>query len=349
VVPLLLVLVFAAQRSVVFVSMLLDHVFFSRLRWTRATRPIVIVGNPRTGTTFLQRFLADEGFGAGMELFLMLYPSLLLQTLLKPFMPLLERISPAKFHSTAAHQTSLTSVETDDVAVLFRYLDGFFLYGFFLSFDDEDMLPSVDPKLRDTSARDFGWLDQLWRRSMVLHRAERNVAKLFSLAVRLPRFLERFPDAHILYMVRDPVAVIPSSMSLVIGVLERAFGFWSLPEAVRQRWLDRMYTAWILLFRRFHDDWISGAIDKQRVLVVRYDRMMVDFETVMDEICAFVDHEMTPKLAEVVKARAAKQRSYESEHQYDLAKFGLSEARIREDCAFYYETFLGGPAGRKVG
>jgi hypothetical protein len=340
VIPLLLAPLFGLLRTLVWLGMTLDLVFFPRLRATRASRPIVIVGNPRTGTTFLQRFLADEGFGSGMELFLMLYPSLLLQRMLAPIMPLLEKLSPARFHSTEAHETSLTSVETDDVAVLFRYLDGFFLYGFFLSFDDEDMLPSVDPKLRDTSARDFAWLDALWRRSLVLHRADRNVAKLFSLAPRLPRFLQRFPDAQILYLVRDPVEVIPSSMSLVIGVLDRAFGFWSLPDAVRKRWLDRMYHAWIMLFRRFHDDWTSGAIDRQRVLVVRYDRMMAEFETVMGELCAFLQHPMTQELRETVAKRADKQRRYQSEHRYDLAKFGLSEAQIRNDCAFYYETFL---------
>ena len=88
--------------------------------------------------------------------------------------------------------------------------------------------------MRDTSKRDFAWLDELWRRSLVLHKADRNIAKLFSLAVRLPQFLERFPEAQILYMARDPLSVIPSSMSLVIGVLDRAFGFWSLPEEIRQ-------------------------------------------------------------------------------------------------------------------
>jgi len=340
VVPLFVALIFSGQRLLVWLAMSLDHVFFPRLRRTRAQRPIVIVGNPRTGTTFLQRFMADQGFGAGMELFLMLYPSLVLQRMLKPFMPLLEKVSPAKFHSTEAHHTSLTSVETDDVAVLFRYLDGFFLYGFFLSFDDEDMLPSVDPKVRDTSERDFAWLDALWRRSLILHGSQRNVAKLFSLAPRLPRFLERFPGAQVLYMVRDPVEVIPSAMSLVIGVLDRAFGFWSLPEAQRQRWLSRMYVAWIMLLRRFHDDWTRGAIDKQRVYVVRYDRMMIDLETVMEEMCTFLDHPMTPELRSTIAKAAQEQRSYKSEHRYDLAKFGLSEAQIRRDCAFYYETFL---------
>src|SRR5688572_4211120 len=266
--PLLFACVFLLLRSLVWLGMQLDKLFFPRLRRTRAARPIVLVGNPRTGTTFLQRFLVDAGFGAGMELFLMLYPSLVLQRLLRPLLPTLEKLSPARFHSSAAHHTSLSSVETDDVGVLFRYLDGFFLYGFFLSFEDEDALPAVDPRLRDTSQRDFAWLEELWRRSLVLHDSERNVAKLFSLAVRLPRFLQAFPGAQILYMARDPVEVIPSSMSLVTGVLDKAFGFWSMPEAARAEWLERMYRAWVLLFARFHEDWVGGAIDRERVFLV---------------------------------------------------------------------------------
>ena len=339
VVPLFLAVMFLFLRLGVGTFMALDHLS-SRFRKTRAHRPIVIVGNPRTGTTFLQRFMAAEGFGSGMELFLMLYPSLLLQRMLKPFMPLLEKVSPAKYHSTAAHHTSLSSVETDDVGVLFRYLDGFFLYGFFLSWDEEDMLPTVDPRVRDTSERDFAWLEKLWRRSLVLHGGERNVAKLFSVAPRLPRFLESFPEAQILYMARDPIAVIPSSMSLVIGVLDRAFGFWSKPEPVRKRWLDRMYRAWIMLFRKFHDDWVSGAIDRKRVYVVRYDRMMMQFEDVMNEMCTFLGHEMTPELVAKVKSEGEKQRKYESEHKYDLKKYGLTEEQILKDCAFFYDTFL---------
>ncbi len=340
VVPLFLAVLFGFLRTMVAVCMALDPILFPRLRRTRATRPIVLVGNPRTGTTFLQRFLSDHGFGAGMELFLMLYPSLLLQKFLRPLLPLLEKLSPAKYHSTEAHHTSLSSVETDDVGVLFRYLDGFFLYGFFLSFEEADAIREFDPRVRDTSARDYGWLDALWRRSLVLHDAERNIAKLFSVSVRLPSFLEAFPQAQILYMARDPLAVIPSSMSLVIGVLDRAFGFWKLPDDIKQRWLERMYRAWILLLQKFHEDWTTGAIDQSRVYIVRYDRMMLDLENVMAEMCTFLQHELTPELRAIVKAQADKQRSYESEHKYNLAKYGLTEEQIRKDCAFFYESFL---------
>lgn len=340
VVPLFVAVLFTLLRTLIWITMALDHVLFPKLGKVRPRGPIVIVGNPRTGTTFLQRFLSDEGFGSGMELFLMLYPSILLQRLFRPFLPLLEKISPARFHSTEAHETSLSSVETDDAALLFRYFDGFLLYSFFLSFDEEDLTSAVDPRVRDTAERDFAWLDALWRRSLVVHGTDRNVAKLFTLVARLPQFLERFPDAKILYMARDPLAVIPSTMSLVIGVVDRAFGFWSKPADVRERWLERMYRAMVLLLRRFHEHWTSGLIDRDRVFIVRYDEMMQDFEGVMSEMCVFLDHEMTPELAATIEQRGKKQRGYKSEHRYDLAKFGLTEDRIRRDCAFFYQTFL---------
>lgn len=331
---------FSLIRLVVWIGMTLDRVFVPKLRTTRVKSPIVLVGNPRTGTTFLQRFLSDEGFGAGMELFLMLYPSVLLQRLLRPLLPLLEKVSPARFHSTEAHETSLGSVETDDAALLFRYFDGFLFYSFFLSFDEEDLTSSVDPRVRDTSARDFDWLERLWRRSLVVHGTDRNVAKLFTLVARLPQFQRRFPDAKILYMARDPLEVFPSTMSLVTGVVDRAFGFWNRPEEERRRWLERMYRALVMLLERFHEHWTNGDIDRERVFVVRYDEMMQSFEHVMERMCRFLDHELTPELRAVVAARGAKQRAYRSEHRYDLAKFGLDEARIRADCAFFYETFL---------
>jgi hypothetical protein len=127
VVPLFIAVLFGLLRTVVAIGMALDHVFFPRLARTKANRPIILVGNPRTGTTFLQRFLAEAGFGSGMELFLMLYPSLTLQKLLRPFLPFLEKVSPAKFHSTEAHETSLSSVVSYEVGFLFRFMYCFLL------------------------------------------------------------------------------------------------------------------------------------------------------------------------------------------------------------------------------
>jgi hypothetical protein len=342
--PLFAGLGFSLLRLLVVMGQALDLVLSSRLRKTELRSPVVIVGNPRTGTTFLQRFLVDNGVGCGQELWRMLYASLVVQFFVRPFLPLLEKLSPARHHSTVAHKTSLVSVETDDVSFLFRYFDGFFLYGFFLAFDEEEHVDLFDPRLRDTTERDFRWLERCWRRSMVAHRSDRVVAKLFSLSPRLSRFQERFGDARVLYMVRDPLSVIPSAMSLVTGVLDKKFGFWSLDEGLRARYLERLYLALVDLMRRFHEDWEGGRIDRERVFIVRYDRMMADFDGLMEEMLTFIGHTPDESFKARIATQAEKQRAYRSGHAYDLSRFGLDEARIRQDCRFLYEGMLATPA-----
>ncbi len=327
-------------RLGVALAMALDPLFFPRLRTTTVRAPVAIVGNPRTGTTFLQRFLVDTGAGAGQQLWRMVYPSLVLQTLLRPFVPFLERVSPARYHTTVAHDTNLLSVEVDDVSVFFRYFDGFFLYGFLLGWHETDFKDDFDPRVRDTSERDFAWLEAVWKRSLVWTGRDRVIAKLFSVGTRTPAFMARFPDAKVLYMARDPLAVIPSTLSLVTGVLDKMFGYWSLPEAVRKRHTERLYAGLVQILQRFHEDWTEGRIDKSRVRVVRFDRMMSDFEGEMTDIAKFLDWQPTDAQWAEIRRVAAEQRTYKSAHTYDLARFGLDEARIRRDCAFVYDTFL---------
>ena len=152
------------MRTFVSIGLLMDKLFFKIARKPSLQSPIVIVGNPRSGTTFLQRYLIQSNLGCGAQLWQLLYPSIVLQKLIKPLLPLLEKISPARHHSTAAHKTSLTSIETDDVGLFFRYFDGFFLYGFLLSFADEDLFEYFDPRVRNTSKRDFDWFESVWTR-----------------------------------------------------------------------------------------------------------------------------------------------------------------------------------------
>ncbi len=323
------------------VGMALDLLFIRGLRRARLERPIVVAGNPRLGTTFLHRFLVEQKVGAGLRLWEMIVPSIILRRIVRPFLPILEAVSPVRHHATVAHDTSLTSVETDDASLLFRSFDGFFLYGFIFAFAEEDYRGMFEPTGRDTSKRDFDWFERLWRDNAFRHGPQRVVAKLFSLGPRMPKFLERFPDARVLYVARDPVQVIPSGLSLVTGVLDKRYGFWKLPEPIRRRYLDRLYDAFVLLLKTFHDDWVGGRIDKERVMIVRYDRMMRDFEVLMGEVLPFLGVEKTPGLGEQIAKVAAAQKSFKSKHAYDAQKFGIEEERIRKDCAFVYETFLG--------
>ena len=331
VVPLIAAYLWANIRLVGAVGMALDGLFFPKLRTTRSRSRSSSSGNPRTGTTFLQRFLADQGYGAGMEVFRMLHPSLLVQAILQPFLPILEAVSPARYHSTKAHDTSLASRSRPTTWACCSATST-------ASSCTGSSSPSTSRTTRASSSPRSATPPRATspgsRRSgsgaswPTTH--DTVIAKLFSLGTRLPQFLKSFPDARILYMARDPLATIPSGMSLVTGVLDNAFGFWKLPEDVRNRWIERLYNGLVELQRRFHDDYVSGRIPKDQVYVVRYDRMMSDFEGLMDDMHA-VPRRRRPTEAQrkAIAEQAEKQRSYKSEHAYDLAKFGLDEARIR--------------------
>lgn len=340
--PLFTVIGFLLLRAINAVGLALDHLFCPQIRRLKIARPIVIVGNPRSGTTFLHRFLVENDFGAGMRLWKMLFPSLTIQTLLRPFVPLLERFSPAKHHASAAHATSLTGIETDDPALFFRYFDGFFAYGFFLAWAAEDVRALFDPAIRDTSARDFAFLEKMWIRHLIGEKKSRMIPKLFSLTVRIPQFLQKFPDAKILYMVRDPLSTVPSGMSLVTGVLDSRFGFWHLEKEKRERYIGRLYSGFLDLSLRFQRDYVSGRIPKESVMVVTYDRLMADFDQLMLEILAFIGLAPSDELMAIIRTTAERQRHFKSEHHYDLQRFGLSEAQIRADYAPIYATFLRG-------
>ena len=338
--PIITGIIIFLLRIVVAMGRVLDLLFFPQIVRNSIKEPIMIVGNPRSGTTFIHRFLVNNGIGTGSQLWQMLYPSIILQKVIKPFLPFLEKVSPTRHHSTAAHATSLQSVETDDAGIFFRFIDGFFHYGFILSWANENLFDWVDPKQRNTSKRDYQWLESIWLRNQYLAGSDRTVGKLFSLSVNLPEFLMEFPDSKILYIIRDPLSVIPSGLSLITGVLDKRFGFWNLPIEKRQHFIDRLYYGLMQLQLRFHDDWINGRIDKSMVLIVPFDRMMYDFDKLMNEILKFIDHLPSDDLIEEINKTAEKQRNFKSAHEYDLGKFGLSSEKIKSDCAPIYETFL---------
>ena len=338
--PIITAVVLSVLKIAVFSGMFLDRIFFYKINSYQLKRPIIIVGNPRSGTTFLHRYLIRNKIGMGGELWKLLYPSIILQKIVKPFLPLLEKISPTRHHSTVAHKTSLQSIETDDASIFFRFFDGFFLYGFIMSWADEDLFSWFDPKQRDMSKRDYKWLRSIWTRTLIDSSTDRYIGKLFSVSTNVPSFLESFPDAKILYMVRDPLSVIPSGLSLVTGVLDKRFGFWSLPENRRAHFINRLYKALIELQVRFVTDWNSGVIDRKRVMLVQFDDLMQNFDSLMTEIVEFVSHTPDEVMIADIEETAKKQREFKSKHEYDLSKFGLSKSQIKEDAKIIYDTFF---------
>ena len=338
--PLFTVFGFILLRGVNSFGMVVDSLLFPKLRRVKIEKPIIVAGVPRSGTTFLQRFLIELEIGTGVRLWKSLIPSLTLQAPLKPLIPYLEKFSPAKHHTNVIHHTSLQSMETDDAALFFNFFDGFFAYGFYVAWAKENFKEMFDPNIRDTSKRDFSYLEKLWLRNSISEKNDRVVSKMFSLPARIPQFLDKFPDAKIIYLVRDPLATVPSVMSLVTGVLDSRFNFWDLPHEKRERYIHRLYAGLLDLSLRFQKAYVNHKIPHENIMIITYDRLMSDLETLMTEIFHFIDESPSEDLVKKIKSVAEKQRNYKSQHKYNLAKFDLSVEKIRSDYAPIYTTFF---------
>jgi omega-hydroxy-beta-dihydromenaquinone-9 sulfotransferase len=311
----------------------IDPFFFPSVRNPRIESPIVIAGLPRTGTTFLQRWLHAEGVGTGQELWRILCPSATLQAVARPLVPYLEPFSPTRHHPPEIHRSGLSEVEADDASLFLHHLDGFFLYGFLLAHADEDLREWIDSRVRDTSARDYAWLRRCWARNLASTGGTRVLAKLFSAGGDIPALLRAFPDARVIYTRRDPRECIPSAMSLLTSVLDAELGFHSLPKELQRRYLDRIYDALVELMRRFHQDWSSGAFPQEQVFLLPHQELRSDFSGTMHRLLEWLGHPVGSALEARIQVQASQQTSRASGHRYSLSEYGLDEAAILRDCA----------------
>jgi len=349
--PFLVLAWLTTLRCFVAITWRLDSIFFRGFRRQVIDRPIFIIGNPRSGTTFLHRFLAEQGDVVGFRAYQMLVPSLTGRALIRPLLPLLASLNPGKHHAAAAHETSIDALETDDAAMFIRFVDGVFLYGYFLCWDDADpsnMFEQLEPGSPQTE-RDLDFYQQCLKRNLHESGKPRVLGKLFTFPPRIDDVLRRFPDAKLIYMVRDPCETLPSGLSLLTGVQEQHFHISRLPEPTRARFIARVAAGLSLLLTRFVERYRSGEIPAENLMIVRYPDLMADLEGTMARVLEFAELDASPQFRARVREVAEQQRTRASKHRYSLEHYGLDAQSIVDDLAEVYRTFdLAPPEGTSL-
>ena len=89
--------------------------------------PILLIGAPRTGTTFLHRFLHEQGVGRGPELWEILFPARLSHWMIKPLLPILEKKKFLRRDIILLTFTNfLRSIEVEEAGLLFHFVMVFY-------------------------------------------------------------------------------------------------------------------------------------------------------------------------------------------------------------------------------
>ncbi|MCP4606401.1 MAG: sulfotransferase [Proteobacteria bacterium] len=323
-----------------------DHLLHPGFKKVAIDRPVFIIGNPRSGTTFVHRFLLNTEQLAAFSLWEMLFPAITGRKTLGRIIDRLAPLSPARYHSSDAHETSLRDVETDDLLELFHFLDGGFAWSYFFAWNDvwgsDKSKRYFEPKEEKPSKTKalLKYLEGCWKRNMYFKNSSRFIAKSSQLTLRIPQLIERYPDCKLIYIVRDPLQTIPSGMSLLEGALDRSYGgLERAPIKKRSQYLENLYQASCQLYRGFEETKSNGGISPNNLRIVPYPQLMNDLEGTMEDLNDFLELEPSGAFFDKVRAQAKKQRSHKSKHKYSLERFGLNEERIRRDLDFVYHNY----------
>lgn len=237
--------------------LLMDHLFFPGFRRQKVEKPLFIIGNFRSGTTYLHRLLAEDAQFSAMKTWeIYLAPSILQRRVITALAGLdkrcggwlaglARRIDRHLFSGIPLHKISFFEPEEDE-GLLLPGWDTLFSWWFYPEdpqirryFDFDRALP------RGERRRIMNFYRACLRRHLYSHGGGRiYLAKNPCATPKIASFLETFPDARFIYLYREPqqtVASILSWFSVTWGLFCDLPDPHPNPEAVLEM-VERWYT-----------------------------------------------------------------------------------------------------------
>ncbi|MCK6525158.1 sulfotransferase [Myxococcota bacterium] len=317
---------------------LLDRALFPGLDTTPLDRPVYVLGHPRSGTTLMHRLLARHPDLAPSLFWEFLLPPVSLRRALDPLVTWAAPRLPPPPGRHDIHELGFTLADTDDAGLLLNHLDGPLYEVAIGAWTEEFPRRVLDPVASAALAeRLIGLLERAMRRNVVARRRPRALVKTSVVTAAMPQALARQPDAKMIVLLRDPLEVIPSTMSLAEHMwLPRIRTLHNPTEAQLARYYEHLYQASQRMLMGLVHWREAGLLPPERALVVPYRRLVADPEGVMREVLRFAE---LPEAPELLAELAPKQRGHKSQHRYTLAQYGLTEERVRADLAALYAAY----------
>ena len=297
-------------------------------------KPIYIIANPRSGTTFLHRILCQDDQFTHFKLYHTLLPSISLIKVIGRLARLDQKLggflenaanqlSRKAFRNWAGiHDTRLTEAEEDEQLFLYTLLSPsvFMLFPFFSELSHVAFVDRLPHKAREKLMTYY--LDCLKRQIYATGPEKTLLAKNVLIQGRLRSIVESIPDIRIVYLVRHPRETIPSFISMYAA-------FWRLhsPQLESDPVLAR---ALAVLLCDYHHCFmeIRQELPEGQLMEIRYDDLIADPEGTVKAIYRKFNLNMDDTFAEKLKRESARSRKHKSSHLYSLEKFGLSEELI---------------------
>jgi hypothetical protein len=203
--------------------LLLDELIFPHHMQVELRRPVFIVGNPRSGTTLIHRMMARDPQFFCFRAWEILFPAItqkkiialvglvdgLLGSFLRNGIRRLERRLFSSFNQM--HHTSLYNPEEDEM-LLVHIFSSFIYLGWLFPFQELQWMMHFDRDARDKDRkRVMTFYKKCVKRQMYFKGGKGHfLSKNPAFSTKIDCLYEFFQGCRIIYMVRNPLDVIPS-------------------------------------------------------------------------------------------------------------------------------------------
>jgi len=341
VIVLAFLIIYPLLQLVIWLGFLLDEIFFRQYRQQAVKQPVFIIGMFRSGTTFLHRLLAkDAQFTAMMMWEILFSPSIsqrkmvhwLSYLIKKPVEALLSRIEKNWAKRNVMHRVSIRQPEEDDYLLLHRWST-------LTAGLSSGLLRLAEPYVRfdqeQTKRKKIMDFYALCVQKHLFARApsgKHYLAKNPALTPKLQSLQQTFPDAKIIYLVRSPLEVIPSFLSMM-DFSWKVVGTTKERKALREFILS-MAKHWY----RYPLEELAKR-DDSTYAVVNYENLVSEPERTVREVYQRLQLPLSEDFANILHQESEGARRYRSQHRYDLASLGLDHAAIVAEFADIFERF----------
>lgn len=331
-------LVFKAHFMFMKFFLFLDCILFPGFKKVQVTKPVFIIGHPRSGTTFIHHLFNQTGETAAFKAWHLLFPSLSARVLVRPIIDFMIRRNHTNLiPKETGHHIALDKPEEEEMLFLHN-LDTQFITAITpLGFLDEDFrdLRFHDLQPENMRLKSAEFLKSCFQRQIYYSGNSQIFAQTHYSTHRIKTLMDVFPDAKFIYIDRKPEETLPSYFSLIKNVMDLIWGLHRFSSKDIKRFFEYRYTASLELYRYFHDLQTKGEIDDNKVLIIPYAELRNDLTGVFERIIAFTGMEPSRELRAAVAKQTEKQKHYRREHEVrSISEFGIHESRIRSDFSF---------------
>jgi hypothetical protein len=333
---------------IVMVGRALDRLQYPELAELPVPAPLFVVATPRSGTTYLHHLLElDEERFFSCKLYQTIFPSIALEQGLaraaaldadtgRLFGRLVDAIDRRIFTEwDAIHRVTLRSAEEDENLFVGSLTSPaiYLLFPFIRELPEFVEITRLGGNAVRRVAEDYR---ETLRRWVYLEANARTpLIKNVLLPSRLAVSDRAFPEARYVHVVRDPREAIPSAMSMFHAMWQSHSPDIAANSPETRALADMFLHHYRLLCeegrKRPPDRWAQ----------VRYEELVADPVGAVERIYEAFGLPLSAAYRARLEHAASEARRFKSQHRYDLADYGLTEADLRAGLADFWPGATG--------